>query len=458
MSTSECVETSEEQYAARRPKSLMLHGRARKTLAGGVTHDSRYQQPFPSYVVRARGSRKWDADGNEYIDYAMGHGALLLGHQHPDVVHALAEQVQKGTHYGACHELEVEWAELVTMLIPSAEKVRFTSSGTEATMMALRLARAYTGKDKFIKFQGHFHGWHDFITPSSRAPYQALQAGVPKDVLRNVEVLPPDIDAVRSALETDQNIAAVILEPTGASWSTVPLPGGFLAGLREITQEHGVVLIFDEVITGFRWSSGGIQKLAGVTPDLTTLAKILGGGLPGGAVAGRSDIMELLEFKGEPDWDNQRKIPHPGTFNANPLCAAAGVACLRLAANGEHQRKADEKAARLRAGMNEILTRLEVDGAAYGESSVFHLIVGVPCPARGSGDLANPGLAVDQWNKRSSPAIAKALGLNMIGEGVHLFSMGGLVSSAHNDEDVFRTLRAFENSLGCLRKQGLLPR
>ena len=271
-----------ETYRAMHPKSAALYDRARAIIPGGVTHDGRHMKPFPVYVERALGSHKWDVDGHEYVDYWMGHGALFLGHCHPKVVKAIQEQAAKGTHFGASHELEVRWAELITKLIPSAEMVRFAMSGTEATHLALRIARAFTGRNKVVKFQGHFHGWHDGVVAAVNPPYDVpMSAGVPESVLDQLLVCPPnDIKSVDTMLERG-DVAAVILEPAGGQSGTTPTIPGYLQELRSLTTRHKVVLIFDEVITGFRYAPGGAQAYFGVTPDMTTLAKIVAGGLPG---------------------------------------------------------------------------------------------------------------------------------------------------------------------------------
>src|SRR4051794_14767372 len=341
----------EEQFIAEHPRSYELYQRSRAAVPGGITHDVRFAKPFPIYIDQALGSKKWDVDGHELIDYTMGHGALILGHSHPEIVDAVVTQMRKGTHYGAGHQLEVEWAEWVHRLVPSAERVKFTSSGTEATMLALRLARAFTGRDRIMKFAGHFHGWHDYAIPGTPLPL-APPPGVPAAVLGTVAIAPNnDLGYVERALaEPDHNIAAVILEPSGASYATIPLPDGFLQKLREITARHNVLLIFDEVVTGFRWSPGGVQALSGITPDLTTMAKILAGGLPGGAVAGSAPIMELLEFKDDPVWNRTRKVAHPGPYNANPLSATAGVKALRLVSDPAVQRGAERLANQLKRG------------------------------------------------------------------------------------------------------------
>src|SRR3990170_3134928 len=234
-------------YSRLHPGSARLYEEALRTFPSGVTHDIRYLTPFPLFVDRAKGSRKWDVDGNEYVDYVMGHGALFLGHTHRKITAALIQQVQKGTHYGANHRLELEWGKLVQQLVPSAEEVRFTSSGTEATLMAIRLARAYTGRDKLLKFDHHFHGWHDAVV--LRGPHDPARGrgasvehpyypGIPDQVLSNTDSIPQNDAAAVDERLSEGDVAAVILEPTGGSWGTIPLRAGFLADLREVTRKH----------------------------------------------------------------------------------------------------------------------------------------------------------------------------------------------------------------------------
>src|SRR3977135_2959311 len=292
----------DDAFRKRFPKSAELYARSRNAIAGGITHDSRNFAAFPIYIDHAEGARKWDVDGNELIDHWMGHGSLILGHSHPQVTAAVAEQVYNGTHFGACHELEVSWAEQIGRMIPSAEWVRFTMSGTEATMLSMRDARAYTGRELIIRFAGHFHGWHDYAMAGYQPPFDtSTSTGVPKAVTETMLVAyPNNIESVRQLLDAHPDrVAAVILEPGGGSNGIIPTDVGFLRELRPLAAERGVVLIFDEVITGFRYSPGGAQQLYGITPDVTALAKILAGGLPGGAIVGKHEILEVQTFKGE---------------------------------------------------------------------------------------------------------------------------------------------------------------
>src|SRR5512134_1785748 len=363
-----------ERYRAKTPRSAALYARASAAFPSGITHDSRVLDPYPLFVERAAGPRKWCVDGHEYVDYFGGHGALLLGHCTPEVVAAVQRQVTLGTHFGSAHELELRWAELIKTLVPGAERVRFTASGTEATHLALRLARAFTGKDKVVRFLGHFHGWHDHVAAGSNSHYDgARPIGVLPDIVQATLLMPTDdVQRTVSLLDARDDIAAVIVEPSGASWGQVPLPPGFLQALREATARRGVILIFDEVITGFRFSPGGAQQAFGITADLCTMAKIVAGGLPGGALAGRRDIMEGLDFDAARAAGRER-VAHQGTYNANPLTAAAGIATLEQVATTDACARASAAAARLRAAMNEVLAREGVPWAVYGDYSLFHV-------------------------------------------------------------------------------------
>ena len=420
------------------PHSDALFAEASSVLPGGLAHDSRVAEPFPLYMARAQGARKWDVDGNEYIDYWLGHGALVLGHAYKPVVDAVCRQVSLGTHYGACHELEVRWAQQVQSMVPCVESVRFCSSGTEATLLALRLARAHTGRERILRFWDHFHGWHEYATCGIRAPYETGGSpGTPKAVSDSVVLLSDgDLARVESALAA-RDIAAVILEPTGASFGTIPLADGFVEKLRALTAETGTLLIFDEVITGFRLAPGGAQEVLGIRPDLCTMAKALGGGLPAAAVGGREDVLALLG----PDGRNGVKVPHSGTFNANPLCAAAGIAALEALQTGAPQEAAARSAERLKQGFNRIFRGLGLEGGAYGTSSLFHVHIGNGVEIGADGEVVDfdrETLARD--TKANSRSMAFRAG--MLERGVDFMRAGGMLSSAHTDADVDATLAA----------------
>jgi len=428
-------------WAGENPRSAALHVRATKLLPGGVTHDVRLAEPFPLAVARAEGARKWDVDGHELICYVMGHGSLLFGHCHPEVVSAVRAQAGRSFHPGACHELESDWAQSVIDLVPSAERVRFTSSGTEASLLALRVARAATGRNRIVKLHGHFHGWHDQVAFGSDPPFsQPDTAGLPLELAASVAVIAADEAALAETLEAG-DVAALILEPSGAAWGTVPLPDGFLDAARRLADKTGTVLVFDEVVSCFRWAPGGVQQACGVLPDLTVLGKILAGGMPGGALCGRADLMEYLAGPAA----GSRRVAHPGTHNAHPLSAAAGVATLTIAASGEPQAEAARLAADLREELTAVFRQRGVPGRAYGESSTFHLLFG---------DCDAPEHLDDAALKRSVPPerVSAALQCAMLSDGVHLFHGSGFLSAAHGDRDVELTARAFAHSLRLLQE------
>jgi glutamate-1-semialdehyde 2,1-aminomutase len=442
--------TIDDAFRKRFARSAELYQRSRKAIAGGITHDSRNFVPFPIYIERADGSRKWDVDGNELIDHWMGHGSLLLGHNNPRVTAAVAEQVHKGTHYGACHELEVAWAEQVARMIPSAEWVRFTMSGTEATMLAMRDARAYTGREKIIRFAGHFHGWHDYAMAGYQPPFDTpTSTGVPKAVAGSMLVAyPNNIDSVRELLDAHPGqVAAVILEPGGGSNGIIPTNVQFLRDLRKLTAERGVVLIFDEVITGFRYSPGGAQQVYGVIPDLTTLAKILAGGLPGGAIVGKRDILQVQTFKGELHKDRFERVLQQGTFNANPLSAAAGLNALQLVAEGWPTEQANQAGEQLRAGLRDIFERRGVAGAVLGEASVFQILLG-----EGMEEAVE---TTDIQRLMAGRGAVNTLRKAMLLNGIDLMRSGGFTSIVHQDGELSKTIAAFDRSLETLQREGL---
>ena len=446
-----------EQYKAQRPKAVELYGQARELIAGGVGHDVRHNPLAPIYVEHARGSRKWDVDGNEYIDYGMGNGALILGHAHPAAIQAVQSVVENGLHFGNDHPRMLEWAGLIRDLVPCAERVRFDNSGTEGTMLALRLARAYTGRTKVLRFEGHFSGWHDYVGRGAYPPFdQSVSLGIPQSTIDTIVVIPADLDRVESVLREDQDIAAVMLEPSGASWGTVPLTAEFNRGLRDLTSRYDVPLIYDEVITGFRYSPGGYQGLIGVTPDLAVLGKIVTGGLPGGAVVGRAEIMKLFDFTGDAQHDRFGRVSHLGTFNANPLSTASGIASLRLVADGSAQAHADRIAEQLRRGMNAILEEERAAGYAYGDSSVFHVFMEA---YPGSGATSRSDLhTTDATRLKSIPgSVIAAFQRNLNIRGVDLMSYnGGVTSAAHTDEDVRQTLDAFRETIRVMLSEQIL--
>lgn len=443
----------ERRYLELHPGSADRWATARDIFPDGVTHDGRRMSPFPLYGTRGQGGVKWDVDGNRIIDFWTGHGSMMLGHSHPEIVRAVQEQVALGTHLSMSSDLEIRWAQLVQRLIPSAEKVRFHSSGTEATMMAIRMARAYTGKTKVVKFEEHFHGWSDYLSAGGGG-----LGGIPQETLSTMVVLPPnDIGAVEQALQRDSDIAAVILEPTGAHMGLEPISAAFLAELRELTERAGVVLIFDEVVTGFRVSQGGAQALYGVTPDMTTMAKILGGGLPGGAVAGKVDIINMIQAGADADYNQNRRIAHNGTFNANPLSAVAGIKALELVADTPVNATADAMGQRLKDGINDLLTKIEIPGCATGVSSLIFLRLGVEADA--ADPDKNPNAARDM-RASDDAELQSQLNLAMLNHGVHAGNAHGgarfILSAAHTERDIDESVAAIGNALTEVREQNLI--
>lgn len=448
----------EARYRERTPKSAARTTEAREIFPSGIVHDARKADPYPVYIDHAKGPRKWDIDGHEYVDYYGGHGSLILGHGHPKVLEAVHAQLERGTHFGACHELEMEWGEQVKHMVPCAERVRFHSSGTEANLMALRLARAHTGKSKIVRFQGHFHGWQDHVAfgvdnhlDGSATP------GVLAEIAENIILADSqDVAGTVALLESRDDIAAVILESTGGSFGVIPLPDGMRETLRRVTRERGIVLIFDEVVTGFRVSTGGSQGYYGVTPDLASFAKIVAGGLPGACIAGSKDILDHLDFEVNAKKGTE-KVGHQGTYNANPVCAAAGITALRII---EEERACDTASAatqRIRDGMNAVFAEESVPWFCYGEHSGFYIFTD-PDRTETSHDSFDP----HRWSldaiKRSGkhPAVNK-FRLALLNEGIDISGKpGGIVSAVHGDAEIDQTVEGARAAVRALKAEGEL--
>lgn len=381
-------------------------------------------------------------EGREYIDYMMGSAAMMIGHSHPDVVAAIKRQAELGTFFATVHALEIEWAELVQRLVPSAERVRFVGSGTEATMLAFRVARAYSKRPKVLRFQGHFHGWHDYGALGMKAPYDKFPShGIPEEIANTVVVAPADSGQVEKLLKSDDRIGAIIIEPSGANWGSVPVKDQFLHDLRALADKYNCVLIFDEIITGFRWSPGGKQALLNIKPDLTTMAKVVAGGMPGGALGGREEIMRLLDPNVMVD-GLQPAVIHRGTFNGSPLVAAAAVATLNIIATGEPQRQANAVAALMRAGMQTVLDEHQVDALVYGEASTFHVYFDKGARRSSIYDISPESV---RRLKRDTLDVYR---LGLRARGVDFMSYtGGLTSLAHVEADVAPSLEAFRGAI-----------
>jgi len=437
-----------EDYKLSHSGSQKLHERAVQFFAAdGATHSGRMLEPFRPYITHAQGSRKWDVDGNEYIDYVMGHGALILGHCHPEIVRAIQEQAARGLHYGENHELEVEWAELIRKLMPSAERVEFVACGNEANALAIRFGKVFTGRKKVLRLDEHFHGWFDFVA------YPGTPGVLPEDNQINSVCVPNDLGIVEEEL-AKREYAVLLTEGGGAHMEgQYPLGRDFVHGLRALTRKYGTVWVIDEVVTGFRYAPGGWQSAVGVTPDLTTLGKCVGGGLSVGAVVGRAEIMDTLSTSAP----LERRIRHTGTWNANPLVAAAGVAACKLYLTGEPQRKAAEAGALLRGGLNNALRDRSISGAYYGKT-MLHGYLG-PREFEPANDMLPP---TGDIRKLCNPATAATWGrmlLHLLQRGVA--NMGGrlyVVSAAHTKEDIGQTVKAFGESLDAMIAEGSLLR
>lgn len=436
-----CVEAYTDTYGAWGE----MHRRAAEVLAGATVHDSYRLDPFPPFFEEGRGAYKQGIEGRSFVDYWMGHGALLFGHGFPAVIEAVIEQVRRGTHLGGLCEVMVRWAELVCRLVPSAERVRFTASGTESTMLAHRVARAFTGRPRVLKLAGHFHGWHD---ESLGHFFPTASAGFNPDALNQVDVL--ELGDGELALEqlATEDIAGVILEPGGGGTGALPWDAEFLRSLREATSRHGSLLLFDETVSGFRYAPGGVQQLTGVLPDLTILGKILTGGLPGGALAGRAEVMAVFGAGSERD-SRRMQVPHTGTFNANPLSAAAGVAMLSQLGDGAPQRAAIDATERLVAGVNEVARAEGIDVSLFcAQTSVFHMVIG----ARGAGLPAEPSPALIPLFQREVERHA-ALRRALLLEGVDCHPMHGWVSTAHDPQVIAATVEAFTRAFRRLHNE-----
>lgn len=436
------VEDIADQYIKAHQRSRRLHERAEQVFAAnGVTHVRRILDPFRPYITHATGSKKWDVDGNEYIDYVLGHGALILGHSHPDVVRAVQEQMAKGVHYGENHELEIEWAELIKSMMPSMERIEFFSCGQEANMMAIRLARIYTGRGKVLRFEENFHGWAD-----------ELVGPAPGVVTNNVCMIPGhDLDRLEQELAT-REYAILMIEGGGAHMAgQIPWETDFIRTLPGLTQKYGTVLLIDEVVTGFRDSTGGWQALVGVTPELTSLGKTIGGGLSVGALGGKADIMDILRPRPAPE----PFALHSGTWNANPLTAAAGVAACRLYQTGEVQEKLNQLGGYLRRRGNQAMKEQGISGRLYGGSIVWIYLGPIDCQP--SDDRLPP--TKDTKKILGMGTNRARLCLHLLHRGIA--TMGGrffVLSSVHSEREIDRTIEALGDSLDAMTADGSLDK
>lgn len=421
-------------------KSQQLHARAVQVIPGGVNSPVRAFKSVacdPPYIVRGSGSRIWDADGNEYIDYVGSWGPLILGHAHPEVVEAVERANRDGASFGACTPIEAELAEAVISAFPSMAKVRFVSSGTEATMSAIRLARAFTGRKYIVKFEGCYHGHADSLLVKAGSGVATLgipgSAGVLEELAQFTLALPFNN---REALEETfrkfkDQIACVIVEPVVGNMGCVPPRDGYLQFLRDVTAKDGTLLIFDEVMTGFRLAFGGAQELYSIRPDLTTLGKIIGGGLPVGAYGGRAEIMEMIAPLGP--------VYQAGTLSGNPLAMAAGLAAVQhLKNHPEIYQQLEQRSAILVKGVLDAAKNKGVALTANRAGSMFTWFFQ-------SGEVHDWDTAA----RSDTQAFAKFY-RGMLERGIYLPPSqyeAMFLSAAHTEEDVQRTILAAAESL-----------
>ncbi|NOY43914.1 MAG: glutamate-1-semialdehyde 2,1-aminomutase [Deltaproteobacteria bacterium] len=426
----------------RHDRSLELFEKAQSFIPGGVNSPVRAFRAVggkPVFIARADGARLYDVDGNAYIDYVGSWGPMILGHNHPEVREALARALADGTSFGAPTALEVEMAELVCEIVPSVEMVRMVNSGTEATMSAIRLARGYTGRDKVVKCEGCYHGHGDSLLVKAGSGATTFgvptSPGVPADFAKHTLTIPyNDLEALeRVVRDNPDQIACLIVEPVPGNMGCIPPAPGYLEGLREITAREGIVLIFDEVMSGFRVALGGAQERFGVTPDLTTLGKIIGGGLPVGAYGGRREIMEKVAPVGP--------IYQAGTLSGNPLAMTAGLVTLQLLRRPGVYEALEEKSARLCDGLAEVFSRRGVPA--------FHTRVGPMFTT-----FFQEGPVRDYASALQSDT--EAFGRffrGMLERGVNLAPSqfeAGFMSLAHTEDDIARTVEAADAVLAGL--------
>ena len=419
--------------------SVFLFEEAQKYIPGGVNSPVRAFKAVgatPLFIDRALGSRIWDIEGREYIDYISSWGPMILGHSHPVIVKAITEAAKKGTSYGMPTEMEIEMAELIVGAFPSIDMVRMVNSGTEAAMSAIRLARGYTGKEKIIKFEGCYHGHSDSLLVKAGSGIATLgipgSPGVPGNLAELTITLPyNNIEAVKSAIDKyGDDIACVIVEPVAGNMGVIPPRSGFLEELREITYERGILLIFDEVITGFRLTYGGFQSLACIEPDLTCLGKIIGAGLPVGAFGGKKKIMDKLAPNGP--------VYQAGTLSGNPLAMAAGIATLRILQEKNNYETLERKTAYLCEEIKRISEKRQTPVCINRAGSMFTLFF----TDSEVFDFASAG-------KCNTELFARYF-RGMLANGISIAPSqfeASFVSLAHTDEDIETTIKAVSRTL-----------
>ena len=428
-----------ETYRKRTPQSEALFKRAREVMPGAISHSIHYFPPYPFYLKEAQGPRVRDVDGNEYVDLWMGHYTHILGHRPTEVVEAIERQLGQGLHWGIVFEQQIEWAELVREMIPGAEMVRFNCSGTEATMYAVRTARAYTGKNVVLKIAGGWHGANSDLSVGIKMPYDKSESlGLLPGLDQYTQAIPfNDIPGTLEVIERNRkDWACVILEPVIGEGGFLPADRDYLRMLRAETEKAGALLIFDEVISGFRVSAGGAQKAFGITPDMTTLGKILGGGLPVGAIAGKKEILDRTS--------PERKLPKSerimiggGTFSSHPLTVAAGTAMLRYLKDhaAEVYPLLAAKGKKAREGVEQAMKAEGVDVFVSGIGSLYQ----THFPTE-KGKILNSPQAINRFT--DTDRRENEFRMRMMNHGVHVMHGGGALSITHTDEDIDRIIEA----------------
>lgn len=358
------------KYVSKTSKSRRLYQKGKEVLPSGVSYFIRYFEPYPFYAAKAEGSRIVDVDGNTYIDYWLGHTALILGHSPAHVMEEVKKQIQVGTHFGTSHELEICLAEQVIKMVPNVDMIRFTNSGTEANMYAVRLGRAYTGKNKVLKFEGGWHGGYDALHVAVKPPFTLNEsAGLTEGAVKDTVVATyNDIESVRERMK-DKDIAAVVVEPVMGAGGCIPSEKNFLEGLRELCDEKNILLIFDEVITGFRLAPGGGQQFYNLKADITVFGKVLGGGFPIGAFCGSKEIMERLDAL---LYERPHLSFHGGTFTGNPVTMIAGLETLKTLEDGKLIDRMNKRGDKIRRHLKDIFDRVKVGAQVVGAGSLFH--------------------------------------------------------------------------------------
>jgi glutamate-1-semialdehyde 2,1-aminomutase len=442
-----------ETYRQKTPQSEELFNRAKEVMPGGVCHTPHYFAPYPFYIKGAKGSKLWDMDGNEYVDLWMGNFTHILGHRPDLIVEAIENQVKVGIHWGLAYEKQVEWAEMIRDLIPCAEMVRFCCSGTEATMYAVRLARAHTGRNLVLKIAGGWHGANPDLMVDIKWPYEQPEGlGLWPEYQEHTKTLPyNDLNRSQEIIRrAGENLAAIILEPVIGEGGFVPASHDYLQMLRLETEKLGALLIFDEVITGFRVSLNGAQGRFGITPDLTTLGKIAGGGLPVGVIVGEKDILNQTSPARKVD-KREKILIGGGTFSSHPLTAAAGLAMLRHLK--EHSEEVylllETRGKRVREGLQEMFDRIGINAVITGIGSLFqtHFLRN----GKKGVSLDSPQ-AIYQFTDVDKREVE--FRIRMLTHGVHVIHGGGALSVAHSEADIDRIIEAAGEVAKEMKREG----